>query len=259
MKRNSPRGNSPNASTKSTPNRIPRNGCAGLYVLQPRCGSSSRVESRRRTMPTTADLLQRVALLESSLNDVKSAMADQAAETDTFFLIWAGALIFLMQCGFAMLSAGSIREKNVKNILLKNLLDACMGALAWYFVGYGFAYNGPTDTVCVEPTSLAWTLLVPPRPSTSLAFGLPTDSTHPMPRSCFGPECVRRTRIHSSVRGLATSPSPASSTTTSMRMATRIIFSARIGSHGTFSLRSPLPPRRLCPAPSPSAVSWVLT
>ena len=112
-------------------------------------------------MPTTADLLQRVALLESSLNDVKSAMADQAAETDTFFLIWAGALIFLMQCGFAMLSAGSIREKNVKNILLKNLLDACMGALAWYFVGYGFAYNGPTDTVCVEPTSLAWTLLVP--------------------------------------------------------------------------------------------------
>ena len=38
------------------------------------------------------------------------------------------ALIFLMQAGFAVLSAGSIRTKNVKNILLKNLLDACMGA-----------------------------------------------------------------------------------------------------------------------------------
>ena len=36
----------------------------------------------------------------------------------------AGALIFLMQAGFATLSAGSIRAKNVKNILLKNLLDA---------------------------------------------------------------------------------------------------------------------------------------
>ena len=33
-----------------------------------------------------------------------------------------------MQAGFATLSAGSIRAKNVKNILLKNLLDACMGA-----------------------------------------------------------------------------------------------------------------------------------
>ena len=39
------------------------------------------------------------------------------------------------------LSAGSIRQKNVKNILLKNLLDACMGAITWYFIGYGFAYD----------------------------------------------------------------------------------------------------------------------
>ena len=37
---------------------------------------------------------------------------------------FTGALIFLMQAGFATLSAGSIRAKNVKNILLKNLLDA---------------------------------------------------------------------------------------------------------------------------------------
>ena len=39
---------------------------------------------------------------------------------------FTGALIFLMQAGFATLSAGSIRAKNVKNILLKNLLDACI-------------------------------------------------------------------------------------------------------------------------------------
>ena len=63
------------------------------------------------------------------------------AEANTFYLLWAGALIFLMQAGFATLSAGSIRQKNVKNILLKNLLDACMGALTWYFIGYGFAYD----------------------------------------------------------------------------------------------------------------------
>jgi Amt family ammonium transporter len=68
-------------------------------------------------------------------------VASNAAENNTHYLLWAGAIVFLMQAGFATLSAGSIRQKNVKNILLKNLLDACMGALTWYFIGYGFAYD----------------------------------------------------------------------------------------------------------------------
>merc|ERR1719469_499367 len=46
-----------------------------------------------------------------------------------------------MQAGFAMLCAGSVRQKNQKNIMLKNLLDACGGALGFYFLGYGF-YQG---------------------------------------------------------------------------------------------------------------------
>jgi len=81
-------------------------------------------------------LLARVQTLESS-----GTIAEVRQEMDTFYLLWAGALIFLMQAGFATLSAGSIRQKNVKNILLKNLLDACMGAITWYLFGYGFAYD----------------------------------------------------------------------------------------------------------------------
>lgn len=50
----------------------------------------------------------------------------------------------MMQAGFAMLCAGSVRAKNVKNIMLKNLLDACGGAIGFYTVGYGFAYGGDT-------------------------------------------------------------------------------------------------------------------
>lgn len=46
-----------------------------------------------------------------------------------------------MQCGFAMLCAGSVRQKNVKNIMLKNLLDACGGALGFYTIGFGVAYE----------------------------------------------------------------------------------------------------------------------
>merc|ERR1719223_1821658 len=47
-----------------------------------------------------------------------------------------------MQAGFAMLCAGSVRQKNVKNIMLKNLLDACGGAIGFYTLGYGLSYGG---------------------------------------------------------------------------------------------------------------------
>ena len=50
-----------------------------------------------------------------------------------------------MQTGFAMLCAGSIRAKNVKNVILWNLLDSCGGGLAFWAVGYAFAYGGDDE------------------------------------------------------------------------------------------------------------------
>lgn len=63
------------------------------------------------------------------------------ADVDVFYSLICGAMIFLMQCGFAMLCAGSVRQKNVKNILLKNLLDACGGAIGFFTIGYALAYG----------------------------------------------------------------------------------------------------------------------
>ena len=54
-----------------------------------------------------------------------------------------------------MLSAGSIRAKNVKNILLKSVLDACLGGLVWYLVGYGIAYGGTSSFIGNSPTNFA--------------------------------------------------------------------------------------------------------
>merc|ERR1719162_2701341 len=52
-----------------------------------------------------------------------------------------------MQCGFAMLCAGSVRQKNVKNIMLKNLLDACGGALGFWSIGFALSYGTGGDFV----------------------------------------------------------------------------------------------------------------
>jgi Amt family ammonium transporter len=40
-----------------------------------------------------------------------------------------------------MLEVGSVAAKNTKSILSKNLMDACLGAIFWYFFGYGFAFG----------------------------------------------------------------------------------------------------------------------
>jgi Amt family ammonium transporter len=69
------------------------------------------------------------------------ALADLIAGTDVFYSLVCGAFIFLMQCGFAMLCAGSVRQKNVKNIMLKNILDACGGALGFWSIGFALAYD----------------------------------------------------------------------------------------------------------------------
>mmetsp|Transcript_9350 Transcript_9350/g.34302 ORF Transcript_9350/g.34302 Transcript_9350/m.34302 type:complete len:490 (-) Transcript_9350:247-1716(-) len=67
--------------------------------------------------------------------------AQVAADVDVQFLLTSGYLVFIMQAGFAMLEAGSVRAKNTINVLLKNVLDACVGAIFWYLLGWGFAYG----------------------------------------------------------------------------------------------------------------------
>ena len=54
-----------------------------------------------------------------------------------WFLIGA-ALVFFMQAGFAMVEAGFTRAKNAGNIIMKNLMDFCLGAVAFLVLGYSF-------------------------------------------------------------------------------------------------------------------------
>lgn len=61
------------------------------------------------------------------------------------FLLFSGYLVFNMQTGFAMLSAGSVRGRAAKSIILKNLLDIATGGLYWWAIGYAFAFGDRTN------------------------------------------------------------------------------------------------------------------
>lgn len=76
------------------------------------------------------------------------ATTSQAEENDLFhksltaiWLLVCGMLVFFMQPGFAMVEAGLCRAKNVNNILMKNALDICIGAIMFFFVGWGLMYG----------------------------------------------------------------------------------------------------------------------
>ena len=54
-----------------------------------------------------------------------------------FWFLIGAALVFWMQAGFAMVEAGFTRAKNTGNILMKNLMDFCIGTVMFILIGFG--------------------------------------------------------------------------------------------------------------------------
>jgi len=75
------------------------------------------------------------AMLDSNFTEVEreivqrydEVLATLMSNVDDLFLAVMGSFIVLMQAGFAFLEAGSVRAKNTTNILIKNVVDLCLG------------------------------------------------------------------------------------------------------------------------------------
>ena len=78
-----------------------------------------------------------------SITDITSIVTKEAF--GIWFLIGA-ALVFFMQAGFAMVETGFTRAKNAGNIIMKNLMDFCIGTVV--FVLLGFSLMMAEDYVC---------------------------------------------------------------------------------------------------------------
>ncbi len=66
---------------------------------------------------------------------------DVQANLDNVFVLVAAVLVIFMQAGFALVEAGLTRAKSVANIMMKNLMDFCAGAIAFFAVGYAIAFG----------------------------------------------------------------------------------------------------------------------
>ncbi len=60
---------------------------------------------------------------------------------DTVWILLAAFLVFFMQPGFAMVETGFTRSKNAVNILMKNLVDVCIGCVLFFLVGFGLMFG----------------------------------------------------------------------------------------------------------------------
>lgn len=69
-----------------------------------------------------------------------SMEAIAALVDEKLFAVWfliGAALVFWMQAGFAMVETGFTRAKNAGNILMKNLMDFCIGTVVFILIGFG--------------------------------------------------------------------------------------------------------------------------
>ena len=60
---------------------------------------------------------------------------------DMAWLMTTGALVFFMQAGFALLESGMCRAKNTVNVIMKNYVDAGVGSIAFWFIGFGLMFG----------------------------------------------------------------------------------------------------------------------
>eukprot|EP00931_Biecheleriopsis_adriatica_P039928 TRINITY_DN2283_c1_g2_i1.p1 TRINITY_DN2283_c1_g2~~TRINITY_DN2283_c1_g2_i1.p1 ORF type:complete len:528 (+),score=131.19 TRINITY_DN2283_c1_g2_i1:88-1671(+) len=105
---------------------------------------------RRLQVSNLADFATRLDRLEATDFSHEGAM-------DSMWILLCGALVMFMHAGFAMLETGSCRAKNCQNVLMKNMVNVCVGTLGWWFTGWGFAYGAQGDGGFIGTTEFVGT------------------------------------------------------------------------------------------------------
>lgn len=66
---------------------------------------------------------------------------------NTIWVLVGAALVYFMQAGFAMVEAGFTRAKNAGNIIMKNMMDFCIGTPTFWIIGFGLMFGGTSGFI----------------------------------------------------------------------------------------------------------------
>jgi Amt family ammonium transporter len=82
------------------------------------------------------------------LTSAVNALTESAGDIWGIWFLIGAALVFFMQCGFAMVETGFTRAKNAGNIIMKNLMDFCIGTVVFILIGYSLLLGEDVGGFC---------------------------------------------------------------------------------------------------------------
>ena len=84
-----------------------------------------------------------------------TAVYTQPEAIDAVWTLVSAGFIFLMQAGFALVESGAVSKKNRSAMLIKNLYNVIIAAVAFWLCGYGLAFAAPEFFVGNQKTMFA--------------------------------------------------------------------------------------------------------
>ncbi len=82
-------------------------------------------------------ILTTLAEAAPTTEEVVNAVMFNVGDGNGIWYLIGAALVFFMQAGFAMVETGMTRAKNAGNIIMKNLMDFCIGTVMFVVIGFG--------------------------------------------------------------------------------------------------------------------------
>ena len=92
-------------------------------------------------MKNIALLLLFLPVFVHAENSAEISNVDLKLMLDSVWVVLCGVLVFFMQAGFALIESGTVRSKNTVNVLMKNYIDACVGGLVFWLIGFGLMFG----------------------------------------------------------------------------------------------------------------------
>src|SRR6476469_4354426 len=145
--------------TRLKTNRRPSNRLPGVHPTRggrmrrstlPRARSRRGVQFGLVALVALAAVLLVPASALADATDLKKSIAgklDLSVGVNTTWVIAAGSLVMFMQAGFAFLEIGFSRAKNAGTVVAKILTNFSIAAVAWWAIGFMFAFSGPAGGV----------------------------------------------------------------------------------------------------------------